>query len=461
MNLRPSSFQRGFVLVAVVVVTMLVSMLAVSLMFRMRAEANAAAAGSASEQAWAVAMSGVHRAIQVVTESKPGSLAWQDAPEALRQQLVLDDGIEKWYFTVYTTGVPDGPPLRYGVTDEASKVHLNRADEAMLGKLPRMTPARVQALLDYLDADDTPRAEGAEQEYYSRLPAPYAIHNGPLRTLEELLLVRGFTRSLFYGEDANLNSQLDLNEDDEAERFPPDDGNGELDRGLRQYLTISSYDLNVDKQGAPRTNLNDPAADFSGSGLPQPVIAYLTGLQTNSVAITHPAELFEAKHNFKNDQGKEVEVASGVGEEELKILLDKYTATDDRQLPGLININTAGVQVLQTLPDVDLALAEGIVAARLDLDVAMRQSPVWLLQKRLVDAARFKRMAPYLTTRSYQFRFQVIGYALPSGRYRVLEAVVDLAPARASISYLRDLTRLGLPLNVNIETMDAHDQSRS
>ena len=46
------------------------------------------------------------------------------------------------------------------------------------------------ALLDYIDEDDVPRPEGAEQEYYSALPRPYRIRNGPLASLDELLLVQ-------------------------------------------------------------------------------------------------------------------------------------------------------------------------------------------------------------------------------------------------------------------------------
>ena len=49
----------GFVLVGVLIVVMLLSMIALSLMFRMRSEETAGATGSASEQGWATAMSGV------------------------------------------------------------------------------------------------------------------------------------------------------------------------------------------------------------------------------------------------------------------------------------------------------------------------------------------------------------------------------------------------------------------
>jgi len=51
----------------------------------------------------------------------------------------------------------------------------------------------VDALIDWLDPDDEPQPYGAEDEYYLRLPQPYVCKNNELQTVEELLLVRGFT----------------------------------------------------------------------------------------------------------------------------------------------------------------------------------------------------------------------------------------------------------------------------
>ena len=63
-----------------------------------------------------------------------------------------------------------------------------------------------------LDADDEPRELGAEIDYYSALAPAYAPKNGPLETVEELLLVRGVTPQLLFGADINRNGQLDPHE---------------------------------------------------------------------------------------------------------------------------------------------------------------------------------------------------------------------------------------------------------
>ncbi len=56
--------------------------------------------------------------------------------------------------------------------------------------------------LDWIDYDDEIRPQGAEGDYYKRkykrLP-----HNQPLATLSELLLIKGFTREMLFGQKEN------------------------------------------------------------------------------------------------------------------------------------------------------------------------------------------------------------------------------------------------------------------
>ncbi len=450
--------QSGFVLVAVLIVVMLASMVVVSLLFRLHAEETAMVAGAGTEQAWSAAMSGVYQAMQLAANSPAGSLDWQDNPTLLRNRLVVDEGSDRWYYSVYSRNEADRDEVRFGLTDEASKLNLNEATAEMLEKLPRMTPYLVEGLLDFLDSDDTPRPEGAEQEYYSALPTPYRIANGPLATLDELLLVRGFTPALLYGEDANWNFLLDANEDDADAQFPPDNKDGKLDCGVRPYLTVKSYDLNQDNNKAPRVNLNEPTPESKGSSkmgtyeIPPALVTYLEAMQRHQVKVEQPADLLEAKGKFKNEEGKEVELESGVGKEQLPLVLDHYTTQSELRQPGLINVNTASAAVLKTLPGMDEALADSFVAARRNLRPEQRQTSAWLYQEGLVDSSQFKKLSPYVTARAFQFHCHVVGYGVPSGRYRVLETIFDVAGQQPAIIYLRDITRLGLPFRIDSNT---------
>ena len=446
--------QQGFVLAGILVLILLGSMLAVSVLFRLQAEETATVSGAGGEQAWAAAMSGVAKALGVLQRAGPDPSEWQDNPSLFKDQLVWDDGSEQWYFSVYNMG-GFGIAPRFGASDEASRLNVQTATEDMLLKLPGVTLYLAHGLLDFLDRDNIPRPEGAEQEYYDGLARPYRVMNGPLSSTEELLLVRGFTTSLLYGEDVNLNCRLDANEDDGEDRFPADDKDGKLNPGLREYVTVHSYDLNESNDGMPRMDINNPNENFLMKELPPKVAAYIAGLRKSGVKLAHSAELFEAGRKLQDEKGKEVDMQSGVGIAELPLVLDQLTSVQDYILPGLVNLNTASTIVLQTLPDVDESMAEAIVAARQSLRPEQRRSIAWLLEEEVVTAAHFKQIAPRLTTRSYQYHFQVVGYSLPSGRYRVLEAVVDFGRAKPMITYLRDITRFGMPFKVEIARNDA------
>ena len=445
---RHSPPPTAFVLVAVLIIVLLASMIAISLLFRMKAEETAAAASTGSEQAWGAAMSGVQAAMSAVAEVPPGALEWRDNPAAFREQFVSDDGSDRWYFTVFSRGDPDGEELRFGLTDEASKLNLNTAREESLNKLPGMKPILSQALLDFIDTDNTPRPEGAEQEYYDALPQPYRILNGPLSTLDELLLVRGFNAELLCGEDANLNFHLDPNENNGEESFPPDDRDSRLNVGLSPLLTVNSYEWNEDSEAWPRVNLNDPKDAPYTNDLPATFGPFLAACRSNKVVFAHAADLLEARVKVKAAQNQETEIVSGIGKEDLATVLDWFTATNAEEIAGLINVNTASSAVLQTVPGIDETLAGNILATRRNLASEKGLTIAWLFTEGLVNAEKFKAIAPFLTTRCHQFSFHVVGYGIPSGRFRVIQVIIDTAGGKPSILYLRDLTRLGMPFKI-------------
>jgi len=57
----------------------------------------------------------------------------------------------------------------------------------------------VDAIKDWIDADDEVTGAGAEGAYYAGLQRPYTVKNAPIDCIEELLMVKGVTRELFYG----------------------------------------------------------------------------------------------------------------------------------------------------------------------------------------------------------------------------------------------------------------------
>jgi general secretion pathway protein K len=60
----------------------------------------------------------------------------------------------------------------------------------------------IDAIIDWVDADDLIQINGAESEYYSALEPPYIPRNGPFHSVEEILLVRGISESMYFGYQA-------------------------------------------------------------------------------------------------------------------------------------------------------------------------------------------------------------------------------------------------------------------
>lgn len=91
-----------------------------------------------------------------------------------------------------------GTDLTIVVEDERGKLPLNKlADEQVralfeeLGASGRTLDIQTDALLDWLDDDDETRPNGAEIDYYRTLRL--VPRNGEMRSVEELMLVRGIT----------------------------------------------------------------------------------------------------------------------------------------------------------------------------------------------------------------------------------------------------------------------------
>ena len=149
--------------------------------------------------------------------------------------------------TSSSTSSTDGTSGTVSASDPASRLLM----------IPGMTYELADAILDFIDADDTPRTNGCESEYYSSLSPSYPAKNSPLESLDELLLVRGVTSELLFGEDFNRNGLLDPNENDGDASWPPDNADGALQLGWSAYLTVFGREKNTRWDGTNRININD------------------------------------------------------------------------------------------------------------------------------------------------------------------------------------------------------------
>jgi len=99
-----------------------------------------------------------------------------------------------------------GEKCRIRIQDEGGKIDINRIPDRALrdvigfmGLDAQNRDIVVDSILDWRDENQFHRANGAEEPYYRSLPEPYSCKDGFIDVLEELLLVKGVTREIFYG----------------------------------------------------------------------------------------------------------------------------------------------------------------------------------------------------------------------------------------------------------------------
>lgn len=122
----------------------------------------------------------------------------------------FDAPTDLWAFPIDKYAIGDGL-LTAKIEDERGKLNLNdlaaggdpNAQKPLilrakrLFELAQVSPDLVDAIVDWIDPNELPEPAGAETLYYQSLKPPYRAANGPLQTLRELTLIKGFTNDSF------------------------------------------------------------------------------------------------------------------------------------------------------------------------------------------------------------------------------------------------------------------------
>ncbi len=173
--------------------------------FGMRTELNITKNFKNELQLYGMAEGGVQRAVAEMIFTNDTRL------QQLRKTMKTDETApEKREWVAdgrpYTISFDQGE-CELRIMSEAGKININTVSETTLrkiiGNLGLEEEARdtvVDSILDWIDTDDLHRINGAENDYYESLKEPYHCKNGPLDSVEELLLVKGVTPELFYGK---------------------------------------------------------------------------------------------------------------------------------------------------------------------------------------------------------------------------------------------------------------------
>ncbi len=449
----------GIILPIVLVIFALLAMLVIGFGFATRAEFSGIAAQENIIQARRCAMSGLESAAMLVMAKSDDFNLWHSNPDIFRDRVVFSESERdkehfSWRYSIVAPNFDSQDVPRFGLTDEASKVNINVASRDQLLRLPKMTPKLVDALLDWRERGDSARSDGAKDDYYMGLAQPYRCKQGPLNSVEELLLVKGFTSDIIFGEDMNRNGLLDANEDDGRKSLPIDNADGLLDRGLYPYITVFSREPEVTDSDPyqPRVNIQQWPAALLKSMLEkhfsENIVNFIVTARMANVDFgTTPANLIGLSFEYNNRTYNSPLTLS-----DLPLIMDVLTTgyhlNSDGFVYGRINVNTATRTVLRTIGLLTDKEIDGIISLRKRLDKETTKTVAWLVTQNVMDIDKFKKVAPVLTTKSYQFSVESIGYCDNMNVQVRLQAVMELRLPKIQYIYFRDMSRLGRAYNV-------------
>lgn len=117
---------------------------------------------------------------------------------------------------------------------------------------------------------------------------------------------------------------------------------------------------------------------------------------------------------------------------------DEITADDSTDLRGVVNINTASVEVLMCLPGVSRELAQAIVSYR--KSAGFFPNPAALLKVDGMTQDVLRQLASKVCTRSQTYRIVSEGRVHSTGARKRIEMIVRLGAASIdTIGYREDL----------------------
>jgi type II secretory pathway component PulK len=519
---RGKLHRRGSMLLLTLIVVALLTLGAMAFFERMFAEHRASRAHGRQLQARHLAESGIEY-IKAVVAQDPKTLLESGGlyanPSLFQGILVMDDPFAAFRgrFTALspdltTDGYYGG--VRYGLENESSRLNLNTvllADNSgedgarkVLMTLPGITESIADAILDWLDEDHDSRLLGAERDYYSSINPPYEPRNGPLGSIEELLLVREVTPALLFGADLNRNTGIEVSEEPLTKIDNFDNSTGMLNRGWAAYLTLDSAESNLRPDGTPKIDVNmdnleelhkllEAALDrdmanfivayrqggpYEGDSPGQPAsgitldftqpgrqklntILDLIGISTE---IAKPAgsggtsggesqnpSAEQGGGGNQNQNSKTVVEAAfsdepGAMQRYLVKLMDNLSVNPAPAIPGRLNINQAPRRLLAGVPGLTSTAVDLIIASR---DVTLGQQrpeqvhETWLLTDGIVELDQMKKLIALVTTGGSVYRAQVVGFYDAEGPADRVEVVIDATQTPPIIRRRWDLRELG------------------
>ncbi|VAX22926.1 General secretion pathway protein K [hydrothermal vent metagenome] len=188
--------------------------------------------------------------------------------EDARSPIRRDALTEEWAQSTIPLPI-DGEYTWIEIRDESGKINLNSLTTSrgfpndrwikIFSRLLRrleINEGIADSLVDWMDINSEPRPDGAEDGYYSSLKNPYRAKNAKLDSVDELLLVRGFTPkvmdklrehvSVWGADKININTASDM-----VLWSLDDDMTGEMVKGILRARLVAPFTKREDVKRIP------------------------------------------------------------------------------------------------------------------------------------------------------------------------------------------------------------------
>ena len=196
------SKEGGFVLLITLLVVLLLVVIIFEIDFQSRADLRAAGNFRDDTVSYYTALSGIAMGKALLAED-------------LKTSKDKDSLDEVWALRIPPLPVGNGM-ISFAIIDEAGKFNLNSIVNSGVGnqiatgiidsrikqlrhlfELLEVDPKLVNPIIDWIDKNKETMPDGAEDETYQALPSPYETSNAPIKTLEEILFIKGMTAEVY------------------------------------------------------------------------------------------------------------------------------------------------------------------------------------------------------------------------------------------------------------------------
>ena len=449
--------RRGTVLIVAMIVSFALAATVLVLCRTMRVEAMASANLAASAQASAVARGAEQYVVALITDE--GERV-RDLGEENFAGVRVGEGI----FWILRPDYDDEQLPLFGLVEESAKLQVGRDTGNLynrLIRLPGMTETAASSIMDWIDADTEVERDGAEMDFYLNHPSkcePYYPKDGPMETVEELLLIRGIDRVMLYGDGTapplGQRAGVGMAGSSRGGAFL----DRQLARGIFDLVTIYTRENNRSADGQARIRIGDSArainqdGDINNNAMRTRLRERLESRLSQSRAQEIVTAIGNTDMNDIFEFYRRAKASGKLTEQEFDLIYDDLTTSGATSLRGLININAAPRAVLMCLDGIDETDVDKLIARRATIDTSAEASNGigWVAEALTPERAANAKLGSQITTRTSQWSADILAASGNGRAFKRVRIVVDNREGTPQIIYRRDLTNRGWPMDRTI-----------